>query len=63
MTKQWPTYLHRANPDGTFDSICIRCFTTIASAVTESGLAGPEVEHVCAPSTLSERDKPREKTN
>jgi hypothetical protein len=63
MTKQWPTYLHRANPDGTFDSICIRCFKTIASAVTESGLAGPEVDHVCAPSSLSQRDTLREKTN
>src|ERR1700733_13593605 len=32
MLGQLPSYLRRANHNGTFDSICIRCFETVASA-------------------------------
>jgi hypothetical protein len=31
---------HRLNRDGTFDSICRRCFATVASARDEIELAG-----------------------
>lgn len=61
MAGQLFPYLHRANPDGTFDSICIGCFVTVASAVTESALAEPEMSHKCIPSSLSQRDRPRAK--
>src|ERR1700722_8541862 len=39
MPGQLPSYLHRVNYDGTFDSICIRCFETIALAIAEDRLA------------------------
>jgi hypothetical protein len=55
MSGQLPSYLHRANNDGTFDSICIRCFETIASAKTEEKLMDAELEHKCPPTTLSQR--------
>jgi hypothetical protein len=55
MSAQLPSYLHRVNGDGTFDSICIRCFDTIASAKTEEDLATTELEHRCPPTALSER--------
>jgi hypothetical protein len=29
MADHLSPYLHRANRDGTFDSICIRCFVTV----------------------------------
>ena len=35
---EFPSYLHRSNYDGTFDSICIRCFQTIASSLAEDRL-------------------------
>lgn len=39
-------YAHRKNEDGTFDSICMFCFRTIASAGNESELATKSVIHV-----------------
>jgi hypothetical protein len=54
MVFELPTYLHRVNRDGSFDSICIRCFETIASAITEERLT-TELEHKCAPRALSQR--------
>ena len=40
-------FAHRANRDGTFDSICLQCFRTVASSANEAELGGPEGEHVC----------------
>jgi hypothetical protein len=40
------------NPDGTHDSICARCYATIASAWDEVLLAGPENIHVCNPGRM-----------
>jgi hypothetical protein len=37
----------RRNKDGTFDSICLRCFLTAASAPEESELSSLERRHVC----------------
>jgi hypothetical protein len=38
----------RRNENGTFDSICLRCFLTAASAPGESELSSLERRHVCA---------------
>jgi hypothetical protein len=46
---------HRRNPDGCFDSICLTCFATIGTAKTARDLRGDEKNHVCNPSTLSQR--------
>ncbi len=40
-------YAHRENADGTFDSICLRCFQTIASANSEMELVESERVHSC----------------
>jgi hypothetical protein len=37
----------RANEDGTFDSLCLRCFWTAAIGLSEAGLAEAESKHVC----------------
>jgi hypothetical protein len=41
-------YPHRLNPDGTYDSICTRCFRTIANANEEADLAAAEEAHNCS---------------
>jgi hypothetical protein len=38
---------HRANPDGTFDSICLDCFRTIGTEKRETDLRRREEAHVC----------------
>jgi hypothetical protein len=40
-------FSHRANKDGSFDSICHQCFRTVASKPHEAELIDPEREHVC----------------
>ena len=40
-------FLHRVNRDGSFDSICMRCFQTIASTHCETALMGTEHRHEC----------------
>jgi hypothetical protein len=40
-------YAHRENADGTFDSICLRCFQTIISANSELELVESERMHSC----------------
>lgn len=42
-------FVHRTNPNATFDSICTRCFQTIANVRDEATLQKSEVEHVCDP--------------
>ena len=39
----------RRNEDGTFTSICPRCFLTAAFTHDESQLGALELEHVCDP--------------
>ena len=43
---------HRRNPNGTFDSICIGCFQTIATKTEEFQLAQQELVHICDESSL-----------
>jgi hypothetical protein len=45
-------YPHRQNRDRTWDSICTRCFRTVATCRTEGELANFEKAHVCNPSPL-----------
>jgi hypothetical protein len=51
VTADWTSqgFPHRANDDGTFDSICPLCFRTVAHAHREEDLAEPERNHVCKP--------------
>jgi hypothetical protein len=49
-------YPHRVNLDGSWDSICTRCFLTVANCKTEGELAEFEKTHVCYESSfLAER--------
>ncbi len=57
MPRRLSPFLHRANTDNTFDSICIRCFRTITTGISECQLAEAETEHQCAPSALAARVK------
>lgn len=52
-------YPHRLNRDGSYDSICPKCFITIHSSMREEDLVEPEENHVCEPWRLSERCKQR----
>jgi hypothetical protein len=47
-------YPHRINRDGTFDSICLTCFLTVAHAQTEAELLAYDREHVCEYWTVSQ---------
>jgi hypothetical protein len=40
-------YAHRCNADGSFDSICLHCLQTVASASIDAALAQNEMEHRC----------------
>jgi hypothetical protein len=50
-----PFFPHRRNKDGTFDSICLKCFATVASHMTEEELKEQDKVHVCVSSILSQR--------
>jgi hypothetical protein len=47
-----PSFQHRSNVDGTFDSICLRCYRTIDSSPEEHWLAKPESTHICSQQDL-----------
>jgi hypothetical protein len=40
-------FSHRHNRDGSYDSICVRCFRTVTNHRTEAELARDEFRHVC----------------
>ena len=50
---------HRKNRDGSWDSICLTCFATIATTPLETDLAEPDRVHVCTPDVLSQRSSER----
>jgi hypothetical protein len=62
MPIELPSFLHRFNRDGTFDSICIRCFQTIVTNSEERLLAMAEMNHLCVPSAVTART-PKVKMN
>ena len=45
---------HRKNADGSWDSICSKCFRTVATAKRESSLRDAEASHVCVPSIFAD---------
>jgi hypothetical protein len=49
------TYPHRLNRDGSFDSICLKCFATIANTPTERELKAREKVHTCDHTMLCDR--------
>jgi len=40
-------YAHRCNTDGSFDSIRLNCFQTVASTPIDAALAEHEMQHRC----------------
>jgi hypothetical protein len=48
-------YPHRHNENGTYDSICLKCFATVATTLTEPELAFYDRRHICDPILLTER--------
>ena len=42
-----PDFSHRHNPNGTANSICLRCFRTIATKSNEGELDAAEAAHKC----------------
>jgi hypothetical protein len=46
-----PFFPHRKNCDGSYDSICLTCFETVATGTPEE-LVKREKEHVCGPVRL-----------
>jgi len=47
LTQLKSGFPHRLNDDGSHDSICIGCFTTVATAQNEWELVAHESAHVC----------------
>jgi hypothetical protein len=45
-------FQHRQNEDASFDSICRRCFATVASRTHEGQFAEHEDSHQCSPIRL-----------
>lgn len=43
------SFARRRNADRSIDSICTRCYQTIASGTSEAGLEGAERAHTCDP--------------
>jgi endogenous inhibitor of DNA gyrase (YacG/DUF329 family) len=41
-------FAHRSNGNGTWDSICLRCYRTVATAPNASRLPMTETRHTCA---------------
>lgn len=46
-------FAHRANRDGTTDSICKECFVTVCTSTWESELARAERDHACDPEIVA----------
>ena len=40
-------FFHRPNMNGTFDSICMKCFRTVDTQQREVDLSAKEQTHVC----------------
>jgi hypothetical protein len=48
-------YPHRRNKDGSYDSICLTCFITVAFGKSEAELMEFDKKHICEFSVLSQR--------
>lgn len=58
--KTQPSFVHRNNGDGTLDSICTCCFTTVGTERCESNLETSEKQHVCDDCTVDTIRRHRE---
>jgi len=48
MDAEKPQFTHRKNSDGTYDSICMKCFLTVAREKrSDTVLTEPELQHDC----------------
>jgi hypothetical protein len=52
---QIPFFPHRLNSNGSYDSICLTCFATIANAREVADLEVYDQSHVCDPLVLLQR--------
>jgi len=55
MASTLRTFPHRHNRDGSFDSICLKCFATVANTATEIELTALDKTHACDRAMLSDR--------
>jgi hypothetical protein len=46
---------HRLNRDGSYDSICLKCFATVANTRTEIELTAFDKSHACNHAMLCDR--------
>jgi hypothetical protein len=53
-------FTHRLNDDGTMDSICHKCFITVATARSGAALEREEQKHCCDALLLERYKKVRE---
>jgi hypothetical protein len=49
------SFSHRPQRNGSYDSICTRCFATVARSHNEADLEAEEKRHVCDESVLMRR--------
>jgi hypothetical protein len=49
MFSSFPEFVRRSKPDGKTDSICTKCYSTIATATWEADLDSAELSHLCEP--------------
>lgn len=52
MSSRKVRFVRRTNINGTMDSICCKCFVTVATARREFELDGAERNHTCDPVLL-----------
>ena len=52
---QIPFFPHRLNRDGSYDSICLTCFATVANTREVADLDVHDQSHVCDPVVLLQR--------
>jgi hypothetical protein len=55
MARETPSFPHRRNKDGSYDSICPTCYITVARSRQEADLADRESAHICHSAFLAER--------
>jgi hypothetical protein len=52
-----PQFRYKNNLDGTFNSICVRCFRTVGTAGDIKSLYPSELTHICEPADLQSRSQ------
>lgn len=55
LSQTAPYFQHRWNSDGSYDTICLKCFITVANVRTEAELVEFDGEHVCNSDSLARR--------